>query len=107
MFQKIRVNIKYVDEPRSNWKLQLGLQKSDLKQEEEEAWSSLKLNLEVQQKGNEIGTKAIDKIYNEKLKEFVYNYHWIQHSLVPNFTLHWPKKARHQIVHVNCCFNLI
>jgi len=48
VFEKIRVNIKYIDEPRSNWKLQLGLQESDLTQEEKEAWSILKLDLEVE-----------------------------------------------------------
>ncbi len=65
-------------------------QKSNMKQEEEEG-SSLKLDLEVQQKGNEMGIKPINKIYNEKFKQFVY-YCWIQHSLMPNSTPPWPKK---------------
>jgi hypothetical protein len=42
-----------------------------MKQEEEEG-SSLKLNPEVQQKGNELGIKLINKIYNKKFKQFVY-----------------------------------
>jgi hypothetical protein len=80
-------------------------QKSNMKQEEEEG-SSLKLDLEVQQKGNEMGIKPINKIYNEKFKQFVY-YCWIQHSLMPNSTPPCLKKTKHHIVHVNCYFNFI
>jgi hypothetical protein len=54
----------------------------------------MKLDLEIQQEGNEEGIENINKIYNEKLKHFVY-YNWIQQSLTPNFTLPWPKKTRH------------
>jgi hypothetical protein len=83
MFHEIKLNIENVDVPRSSQKLQLGLQK--YMKEEEEEWFNLKLNLKVQQKGNEMGIKPINKIYNEKFKQFVY-YCWIQHSLVPNST---------------------
>jgi hypothetical protein len=47
MFHEIKVNIEHVDVPRSSQKLQLGLQKSNMKQEEEEGLS-LKLDLKVQ-----------------------------------------------------------
>jgi hypothetical protein len=66
----------------------------------------MKLDLEIQQEGNEEGIENIYKIYNEKFKHFVY-YSWIQHSLMPNSTPPWPKKTRHQIVHVNYYFNFI
>ncbi len=46
------------------------------------------------------------KIYNEKFKKFVH-FCWIQHSLVLNSTPLWPKKAKHQIIHVSCYFNFI
>lgn len=47
MLQKTRINIKHIDKPRSSQKLDLGLQISNLKKEEEEG-SSLKLGLKVQ-----------------------------------------------------------
>jgi hypothetical protein len=53
-----------------------------------------------------MGIKVIDKIYNEKFKQFVYCC-WIQHSLVPNSTPPWLEKTRHQIAHVNHCFGFI
>jgi hypothetical protein len=56
----------------------------------------MKLDLEIQQEGNEEGIENINKIYN-----------WIQHFLMPNFRPLWPKKTRHQIVHVNYYFNFI
>ncbi len=42
----------------------------------------------MQQKGNEVGTKVINIIYNEKFKQYVYCC-WIQHSLMPNSTPPW------------------
>lgn len=62
--QETKVNIENVDVPISSKKLKLELQKSNLKPREEEG-SSLKLN-KYNKKENEVGTQAIDKIYNEK-----------------------------------------
>ncbi len=50
--------------------------------------SSLKLDLKIQQKGNEVATNVINIIYNEKFKQYVH-YHWIQHSLMLNSTPPW------------------
>lgn len=47
MFQETKVNVEHVDEPKSIQKLELRLQKLNLKQGEKKG-SSLKLDLEIQ-----------------------------------------------------------
>ncbi len=55
--------MKHVDEPKSSQQLKLGLQNSNLKQEGDEG-SSLKLDLKVQQEGNEVGIESIERFDN-------------------------------------------
>jgi hypothetical protein len=56
--------------------------------------SNQKLNLKIQQEGNEVGIEAINNIYNEKFKKIVH-FCWIQRFLMPNSTPLWLQKVKH------------
>ncbi len=71
---------KHVQEKNSNWKVDAHLQNLD---------------------GIiEIGIEFIDKLYNEKFKQFL-NFCWIQQSVVPHSKIERPKNCRFQIAHIN------
>ncbi len=79
----LKVKAKHVKEKNSNWKVDAHLQNLD---------------------GIiEIGIEFIDRLYNEKFKQFL-NFRWIQQSVVPHSKIERPENCRFQIAHINHTF---
>jgi hypothetical protein len=67
-----------------------------------ETWSNFKVEAHLKKLDGilEIGINILDKLHNEKIKQFL-NFYWIQQLVVPHSRIERPKNCKFQIAHIN------